>query len=85
MSYQFNLFLTEVYRVKQGRVVKFNSAGTEAAEKRLQTRAVRSYEVEHIHSLWHLDYHQGSGKILILDGRGLTPMLLAIDVISPYG
>jgi len=64
--------------VKQRRVVKFNTAGTEVAEKRLQTREVRSYEVDHIHSLWHLDYHHGSRKILIADGRWLTPMLLAI-------
>lgn len=64
--------------VKQRRVVKLNTPGTEAAEKRLQTREVRSYEMEYIHSLWHLDYHHGSRKILTPDGRWLTPMLLAI-------
>jgi len=64
--------------VKQRRVVKLNTPGTEAAEKRLQTREVRSYEVEHVHGLWHLDYHHGSRKILTPDGQWLTPMLLAV-------
>ena len=64
--------------VKQRRVVKLNTPGTEAAEKRLQTREVRSYEVDHVHGLWHLDYHHGSRKILTPDGQWLTPMLLAV-------
>jgi len=64
--------------IKQRRVVKLNTPGAEAAEKRLQTREVRSYEVEHVHGLWHLDYHHGSRKILTPDGQWLTPMLLAV-------
>ena len=64
--------------VKQRRVVKLNTPGTQAAEKRLQTREVRSYEVDHVHSLWHLDYHHGSRKLLSPDGQWVKPMLLAI-------
>ncbi len=63
---------------KQRTVVKLNTLGTLAAEKRLETREVRSYEVDYVNGLWHLDFHHGSRKILTSDGRWLTPMLLAI-------
>lgn len=63
---------------KQRRILQRSTAGTLAAEQRLETREVRSYEVDHIHGLWHLDYHHGSRKILMEDGRWLKPMLLAI-------
>lgn len=63
---------------KQRRIKTRHTAGTLAAEQRLQSREVRSYEVEHVHGLWHLDYHHGSRKIMTKDGRYITPMLLAI-------
>lgn len=64
--------------VKQRRIKSRHTAGTLAAEQRLQSREVRSYEVENVHGLWHLDYHHGSRKIMTKDGRYITPMLLAI-------
>jgi transposase InsO family protein len=63
---------------KQRRVLQRSTEGTLAAEQRLENREVRSDEVDHIHGLWHLDFHHGSRKILMEDGRWLTPMLLAI-------
>jgi transposase InsO family protein len=63
---------------KQRRILQGSTAGMLAAEERLEAREVRSYEVDHIHGLWHLDYHHGSRKILMEDGRWLKPMLLAI-------
>lgn len=63
---------------KKRRVAKRNTAGALAAEQRLQSREVRSYEVDHVHGLWHLDYHHGSRKILTADGQWEKPMLLAV-------
>ena len=41
-------------------------------------REKRSYEVSHVHQLWHLDFHQGSRKVLTPQGVWATPMLLGI-------
>lgn len=64
--------------IKQRRQAKSYSIGQQVAEKRLETREVRSYEVDHINGLWHLDYHHGSRKIVTTDANWVTPMLLAI-------
>ncbi len=63
---------------KQRRILRRNTAGAQAAELRLQTREVRSYEVDYVHGLWHLDYHHGSRNVITPDGRWVKPMLLAI-------
>lgn len=60
------------------RPCKRKTEGAKAAVERLETREVRSYEVDYIHGLWHLDFHHGSRKILTNNGRWITPMLLAI-------
>lgn len=61
------------------RVVKQrNTVGAVLAQERLEHREVRSYEVDYVHGLWHLDFHQGSRKILGKDGKWVTPRLLAI-------
>ena len=41
-------------------------------------REKRSYEVSHVHQLWHLDFHVGSRKVLTASGAWQTPMLLGI-------
>ena len=61
-------------RIRQSK----RTAGMLAAEKRLEQREVRSYEVDYIHGLWHLDFHHGSLKILTTEGQWVTPILLAI-------
>ena len=48
------------------------------AERRLQTREVRSFEATHVGGLWHLDFHHGSLKVLQHNGEWATPMLLCI-------
>jgi len=63
---------------KQRRTVRRHTEGAQAAAKRLESREVRSYEVDYVHSLWHLDFHHGSRQILMPDGRWIKPMLLAI-------
>jgi putative transposase len=65
--------------LRKRRVVKQRyTAGAQLAQERLEQREVRSYEVEHVHGLWHLDFHHGSRKILRSDGKWHKPLLLAI-------
>jgi putative transposase len=48
------------------------------AAERLENCEVRSFEMDHVHALWHLDFHHGSRKILGRDGKWHKPLLLAI-------
>lgn len=41
-------------------------------------REVRSYEVEHVHALWHADFHEGSRRVLLPSGKWAKAMLLAV-------
>jgi transposase InsO family protein len=49
--------------------------GTERAARRLEKLEVRSFEASHVHSLWHLDFHAGSRRVLTPAGQWLTPHL----------
>ena len=57
---------------------KKNAPGLLKAEQRLESREVRSYEAEYVNGLWHLDFHQGSLKVLTPEGRWVYPQLLGI-------
>ncbi len=48
------------------------------ARRRREQLEVRSFEAEYVHGLWHLDFHQGSRKVLTLTGDWLTPHLLGV-------
>src|SRR5207248_5324638 len=48
------------------------------ADEPFTPREKRSYEVTHVHQLWHLDFHVGSRKVLTSSGEWKTPMLLGI-------
>jgi transposase InsO family protein len=50
---------------------------TRAAERR-ENREVRSYEAEYVGSLWHLDFHHASLKVLAHDGQWQRPIALGI-------
>jgi putative transposase len=63
---------------KRRAVKQRHTAGAQLAQERLEHREVRSYEVEYVHGLWHLDFHHGSRKILGRDGKWHKPLLLAI-------
>ena len=39
---------------------------------------VRSYEVEHLAALWHLDFHHASRKVITRAGTWVKPMLLGV-------
>lgn len=41
-------------------------------------RETRSYEVEHVHGLWHLDFHMGSRGVVTPQGEMKKPQLLGI-------
>jgi len=63
---------------KQRRLTQRHTEGAFIAQERLEHREVRSYEMEYVHSLWHLDFHHGSRKLLRKDGKWIKPLLLAI-------
>ena len=50
--------------------------GAIAARDRLEQREVRSYEVEHVLQLLHLDFHHVSRKVLTRRGPYVTPLLV---------
>jgi transposase InsO family protein len=53
--------------------------GLERARRQLEGREVRSFEVEHVGGLWHLDFHT-SRHVAVLDvgGSWVKPHLLAV-------
>ena len=63
---------------RQRRIRRRKTAGARLAEKRLESREVRSYEVEYVGGLWHADFHSGSLPILTRKGEWLIPELLGI-------
>lgn len=52
--------------------------GAAHALRRREQLEVRSFEAEYVHGLWHLDFHQGSRKVLTAAGTWLTPHLLGV-------
>ena len=57
---------------------RHTTTGAMLARDRLEKLEVRSFEVEHVNALWHLDFHHGSRKLLTHDGQWITPMLLCV-------
>jgi hypothetical protein len=58
------------------RAPKRSTEGALAARDRLEQREVRSYEVEHVLQLLHLDFHHGSRKVLTRSGAWVKPLLV---------
>lgn len=54
------------------------TAAAKAAEARFEEREVRSYEVEHVNALWHLDFHHASRPVLTPAGTWVTPSILGV-------
>jgi putative transposase len=52
------------------------SPGAQAAERRFESREIRSYESQYVHALWHLDFHHGSARVLLDKGQWAYPLLL---------
>lgn len=60
------------------RAPRRGSDGAIAARDRLEQREVRSFEMEHVGALWHLDFHHGSRRVLTRDGQWLQPFLMCL-------
>lgn len=54
------------------------SPGRQRAQERLERREVRSYEAEHVHALWHLDFHEGRRRVVDDQGVWHKPVVLGI-------
>ena len=52
--------------------------GEALADKRREEREIRSYEAEYVGSLWHLDFHHSSLKVLTSRGQWRRPLALGI-------
>jgi len=63
---------------KRRRLSARRTAGVERAEGRLMQREVRSYEAEHVGSLWHWDAHHGSLKVVTPRGEWFQPVLFGV-------
>ena len=64
--------------VKKPRLQLHERPGEARAERRRQTREIRSFEAPFAGSLWHLDFHHASLKVLTSDGRWMRPIALGI-------
>jgi transposase InsO family protein len=51
--------------------------GQQRAAQRLERREVRGFESEHVHALWHLDFHTGR-RVVDVQGNWHTPQALCI-------
>jgi transposase InsO family protein len=54
------------------------TAGQALARTKLETREIRSFEVEYGGGLWHLDFHHSSLKVLDETGSWIKPLALCI-------
>lgn len=52
--------------------------GALLARDRLEQLEVRSFEVDHVSALWHLDFHHAARKVLTAAGLWIKPMLLGV-------
>jgi transposase InsO family protein len=52
--------------------------GEMRAARRREHREIRSYESEYVGSLWHLDFHHGSLKVITDGGQWERPIVLGI-------
>ena len=71
------------YLVSQGMVRKPRRKpkarpGERLAAERRERREIRSYEAEYVGSLWHLDFHHGSLKVVTARGQWERPLVLGI-------
>lgn len=54
------------------------SEGALVARDRLERLEVRSFEVEHVGALWHLDFHHGKRRVLTRAGHWVKPLLFGV-------
>ncbi len=54
------------------------TSGQKLAQQRLEQREVRSFESAYVHALWHLDFHEGSLRIIDNSGIWHKPKALCV-------
>jgi transposase InsO family protein len=64
--------------VRRRRPASKGRPGEVRAVERRETREIRSYEAEYVGSLWHLDFHHGSLKVVTDRGQWQRPIVLGI-------
>jgi transposase InsO family protein len=64
--------------VRQPRRKPKSRPGELLAAERRERREIRSYEAEYVGSLWHLDFHHGSLKVVTAGGQWERPLALGI-------
>jgi transposase InsO family protein len=52
--------------------------GQQRAFERLERLEVRSFEADHVHALWHLDFHHARRRVADAHGRWHTPLAMAV-------
>jgi transposase InsO family protein len=57
---------------------KLATAGALQARDRLERLEVRSFEVDHVSALWHLDFHHAARKVLTRAGAWVKPILFGV-------
>ena len=60
------------------RAPRRSTDGALAARERLEHLEVRSFEMDHVNALWHLDFHHGSRRVLTRQGQWLQPFLMCV-------
>ena len=70
-------FLRSRGMVRQ-RALRRATDGAVAARDRLEQLEVRSFEMDHVGALWHLDFHHGSRRVLTARGQWVKPMLMCV-------
>jgi len=64
--------------IKKKRLKARHTEGMARAVAKLEQREIRSYEAAYVMSLWHLDFHEGSRKVILEDGSWKKAYLLGI-------
>ena len=54
------------------------TAGQALARTKMETREIRSFEVEYPGGLWHLDFHHSSVRVLDKAGKWIKPIALCV-------
>ena len=60
------------------RAARARTNGALLALERLDQYEIRSFEVDHVGALWHLDFHHGSRSVLTQGGQWRKPVLLGV-------
>jgi putative transposase len=71
-------FMRQRALLKQRRLRGKRAGGVREDGTAFEQRECRSFEVSHVHALWHLDFHEGSRRVLAPSGEWKTPMLLGV-------